>query len=154
MSSQTIPEAAALVAPHVLEYEYTRSVGPIVGRFLGALMEKKVLGIRMKDGRVLVPPTEYDPQTGDALTEFVEVGTSGAVTTWAWVSQPRRKQPLDRPFAWALVLLDGADTPFLHAVDVAAEANMSTGMRVRIRWSEERVGGIKDIACFEPEAES
>jgi uncharacterized OB-fold protein len=28
---------------------------------------------------------------------------------------------------------------------------MSTGMRVRVRWRDERVGGIKDIECFEPE---
>jgi hypothetical protein len=29
---------------------------------------------------------------------------------------------------------------------------MSTGMRVRIRWAEEREGHIADIACFEPES--
>ena len=27
---------------------------------------------------------------------------------------------------------------------------MSTGMRVRVRWADERVGAITDIACFEP----
>jgi hypothetical protein len=27
---------------------------------------------------------------------------------------------------------------------------MRTGMRVRIRWAEERQGDIRDIACFEP----
>jgi uncharacterized OB-fold protein len=27
---------------------------------------------------------------------------------------------------------------------------MKTGMRVRIRWAEERKGSINDIACFEP----
>jgi hypothetical protein len=28
---------------------------------------------------------------------------------------------------------------------------MSTGMRVRVRWRDKRVGEIQDIACFVPE---
>ena len=46
------------------------------------------MGIKGADGRVLVPPTEYDPMTGEDLTEMVEVGPAGTVTTWAWVRQP------------------------------------------------------------------
>ena len=142
--------ADILSAPHVLEYPYTRSVGPVIGRFLTGLRERRIQGIRMRDGRVLVPPTEYDPVTSEALEEFVEVGQAGVVTTWAWVASPRRNSPLDRPFAWALVRLDGADTALLHAVDAGDESVMRTGMRVRVRWQEETVGGIRDIACFEP----
>jgi hypothetical protein len=145
-------ELTALTAPHVLEYPYTRSVGPIIGRFLGGLRDRRILGVRAKGGRVLVPPTEYDPETSDPLDELVEVGQSGVVKTWAWVAQPRPKHPLQRPFAWALVQLDGADTALLHAVDAGDEAKMATGMRVRVRWRDETVGEIQDIACFEPEA--
>jgi uncharacterized OB-fold protein len=151
MTQQRTSAAPPLVAPHELEFPYTRSVGPVIGRFFGALMEKKVLGIRMSDGRVLVPPTEYDPQTAEPLSEFVEVGDAGVVTTWAWIADPRKDQPLDRPFAWALIKLDGADTSMLHAVDGGDDSAMSTGMRVRARWRDERVGEIRDIECFEPE---
>src|SRR5438552_2843367 len=80
---------AVLSAPNILEYPYSRSVGPVISRFLTGLRERRIEGIRATDGRVLVPPTEYDPETGDALTEFVEVGTAGVVTTWAWVTSPR-----------------------------------------------------------------
>ena len=83
------------------------------------------------------------------LSEFVEVGTSGVVTTWAWIAEPRSNQPLDRPFAWALVKLEGADTGLLHAVDAGDESRMRTGMRVKVRWREERQGHITDIECFE-----
>jgi uncharacterized OB-fold protein len=38
----------------------------------------------------------------------------------------------------------------LHAVDVTDPAQMRTGMRVQVRWAEETVGHIRDIACFEP----
>ena len=150
MSSRATPRTA-LSAPHVLEYTYTRSVGPVIGRFFGALQARKIVGIRARDGRVLVPPAEYDPQTGEALSEFVEVGRAGVVTTWAWVPSPRPNQPLDRPFAWALIRLDGADTAMLHAVDARDESRMATGMRVRARWRDETAGDIHDIVCFEPE---
>ncbi len=154
MTAPTSAGTDTLFAPHVLEYTYTRSVGPVVGKFFGGLEERKLFGIRTKSGKVLVPPTEYDPDTGDELSEFVEVGQAGVVTTWAWVNEPRPKHPLDKPFAWALIRLDGADTPMLHAIDAGAASGMSTGMRVKVRWREETLGELQDIVCFEPEAAS
>ena len=139
-----------LTALHVLEYPYKRSVGPVIGRFLTGLRDKRFEGIRARDGRVLVPPVEYDPQTAAELSEFVEVGPGGVVTTWAWIGEPRPNNPLQKPFAWALIKLDGADSALLHAVDARDEKNMKTGMRVAPRWREERTGHILDIECFEP----
>ena len=125
-----------LSAPYVLEYPYRRSVGPVIGRFLGGLRDGRIEGVRTASGRVIVPPTEYDPESGAALglaaEDFVEVGQAGVVTTWAWVEAPRPNQPLGHPFAFALIRLDGADTALLHAVDAGAIENMKTGMRVQI----------------------
>ena len=141
-----------LVATHVLEYPYTRSVGPVIGRFLAGLKDGRIEGVRAQDGRVLVPPTEYDPATGEAVTdEWVEVGPGGEVTTWAWLAEPRSNNPLDHGFAWALIKLDGADTAMLHVVDAGDESAMWTGMRVRARFREEGQGLITDIECFEVE---
>jgi len=136
-----------LEAPYVLEYTYQRSTGPVIGRFLTGLRERRIEGIRA-GGKVLVPPLEYDPETGEASGEFVEVGQEGVVTTWAWVDAPRRFHPLQKPFAWALIRLDGADTAMVHAVD-AELGTMKTGVRVRARWRAERIGSIRDIECFE-----
>jgi uncharacterized OB-fold protein len=146
------PDGEVLVAPNILEYPYTRTVGPIIGRFMTSLRDGRIEGIRTMDGRVMVPPTEYDPDTGESLSEFVEVGQAGVVTTWSWVTTPRPKHPLDRPFAWALIRLDGADTAMLHVVDAGDESRMATGMRVRVKWRDERVGEIQDIDCFVPQA--
>jgi uncharacterized protein len=146
-------EPDVLVAPNILEYPYTRTLGPVIGRFMTGLREGRIEGIRAADGRVIVPPTEYDPATGEQLDDFVPVGEAGVVTTWAWVGEPRASHPLDRPFAWALIKLDGADTSLLHVVDAGDEARMATGMRVRARWRPERVGEIQDLACFVPEDE-
>lgn len=145
---------AVLVAPNVVEYPFSRTTGPVIGAFFTALREGFVVGIRAADGRVVVPPFEYDPVTSETLTEIVEVADVGEVLTWAWVTQPLDGQPLDRPFAFALIRLDGADTGLLHAVDTGDEARMRTGMRVQARWRDEREGHIADIVCFEPIGEA
>jgi uncharacterized OB-fold protein len=137
---------------YTLELPYRRSLGPVVGGFLTGLRDATVLGSRTAAGRVIVPPLEYDPDTGDDVTDLVPVGSAGVVRTWAWVTEPLRNHPLDRPFAWVMVQLDGADTTLLHALDVASIDDVRTGQRVQIRWAPERRGHMTDIACFEPEA--
>ncbi|MEV0375259.1 OB-fold domain-containing protein [Streptomyces sp. NPDC050636] len=139
-----------LTAPLVVEFPFTRSLGPVQSAFLTGLRERTVLGVRASDGRVVVPPAEYDPVTAEEIRDLVEVGAAGTVTTWAWNPAPRRGQPLATPFAWVLVRLDGADTALLHALDAPGPDAVHTGMRVRIRWAAERTGAITDIACFTP----
>lgn len=141
-----------LQAPVTVAFDYTRSTGPVVGRFLTGLRDGVVVGGRTSTGQVVVPPLEFDPVTHEPTTEFVEVSSVGTVTSWTWVPEPVKDQPFDRPFAFALVTLDGADVPLLHALDVSSPAEVTTGMRVRVRWAAERVGHINDIACFEPVA--
>jgi len=142
-----------LSAPVTVAFDYTRSTGPVVGRFLTGLRDGVVVGGRTSAGEVVVPPLEYDPDTHEQTTDFVEVASVGTVTSWTWVPEPVAEQPFDRPFAFALVTLDGATRPFLHALDVTSPDQVSTGMRVQVRWAEERTGSITDIACFEPVAE-
>jgi uncharacterized OB-fold protein len=138
-----------------LEYPYTRTTGPVMGAFLTGLRDGKILGNRCGN-RVLCPPLEYDPDTAEPLgdaTDMVDVGPGGAVKSWTWVAQPTRKHPFDHPFAFALIQLDGADTPFVHAVDAGSEGAMSTGMRVAARFRDERHGAITDV-YFVPEADA
>ncbi|MEU9236206.1 Zn-ribbon domain-containing OB-fold protein [Streptomyces subrutilus] len=139
-----------LRAPLVVEFPFTRSLGPVQSAFLTGLREGIVLGVKTSDGTVMVPPVEYDPRTAEEIRELVEVAATGTVTTWAWNDRPRPNQPLDTPFAWVLVKLDGADTALLHALDAPGPEAVRTGMRVRVRWAAERSGAITDIACFEP----
>ncbi|BCJ41209.1 DNA-binding protein [Actinoplanes ianthinogenes] len=139
-----------LSAPLTISFDYTRSLGPVLGRFMTALRERRVLGSRTADGRVHVPPLEYDPATHAPVIDLVEVRPTGTVTSWTWTDRPLDGQPLDRPFAWALIRLDGADTALLHAVDAGSRELMRTGMRVSIRWAADRTGHIRDIACFQP----
>jgi uncharacterized OB-fold protein len=150
MPEPTTAELPPLSAPYTLEYPYHRSTGPVIGRFLAGLRDHTILGSRTKDGRVLVPAAEYD-ETGEATGDLVQVGSSGTVTTWTWIAQPRKNHPLQRPFAFALIRLDGAATPLLHVVDAGHESAMRTGMVVQAHWRAETIGSIADIECFVPE---
>jgi uncharacterized OB-fold protein len=157
---QIDPHEPPLSAPLRLSFDYTRSVGPLLSQFFTALRERRILGVRGSDGRVHVPPAEFDPVTYDRLTEIVPVASVGTVVSWTWQPAPLEAQPLDRPFAWALIKLDGADTPLLHAVDAGSSDKISTGARVHAHWIDEPVGAITDIAYFalgdeaEPEGEA
>ncbi len=137
-----------LRAPLVIEYPFERTTGPVMGAFLTGLRERVIVGIRGADGRVIVPPPEYDPVTAEDLTEMVEVGPAGVVTASAWVAEPRPEHPLDRPFAWALIRPDGADTAMVHVVDAGSADAVLVGTRVTPKWRDERVGEIGDIEYF------
>jgi len=146
-----------LLEPHVLDYPggYTRSVGPVIGRFLTGLRNGRIEAVRLADGRVLVPPTEYDPTTSAEVaadgSHWIEVGPRGTVQTFTWVTQPRAgKNPLTKPFAFALIRPDGADTALLHVVDCGVPDAMRVGMRVAPRWRAERTGHITDIEAWVP----
>jgi uncharacterized protein len=144
------PSPAPLRAPLDIEFDYTRSLGPVLSQFMAALADRRILGARGADGRVHAPPFEYDPVSSEPPGELTEVGPEGTVLSWSWMPEPLEGQPLTEPFAWALIRLDGADTAMLHAVDAGSAAAMRTGLRVRARWAASRVGSIRDIACFEP----
>jgi len=139
-----------------LEYPYTRTLGPVIGPFLTALRDGRILGIRC-GSRVICPPIEFDPDTCETLSpDFVEVGPGGTVENWTWIAEPSRKHPFREPFAFVQVKLDGADTTMTHAVKAAGPEAMSTGMRVMAQFHEtleERTGAITDV-YFVPEADA
>lgn len=144
-------EGEVLRAPHVLEYTYHRSVGPVVGAFLTGLRDGEIFGARSSSG-LMVPPNEYDPVTGEDIEGLEPLPTTGTVKSWAWAAHPLADQPLRRPFAWALITLDGADGALLHVVDAGSPQAMASGMRVEARFvpADQRRGHILDIECFVP----
>jgi uncharacterized OB-fold protein len=149
----------SLTADHSLAFPggYTRSVGPVIGRFLTELRDGRLVGVRTAAGGVLFPPVEYDTDGEPVTEEFVEVGPDGTVGAYAWVPRPRPDHPLDRPFAWALITPDGADTAMVHVLDLGVfevgavpPKTLRAGLRVRPKWRAERTGAIGDIECFRP----
>src|SRR4029079_7725788 len=83
-----------------IQFPYKRSLGPVVGAFMTALTDRRIIGIRRGD-RVIAPPLEWDPDTAEELAhDFVDVGPAGTVESWSWVASPTAQHPLDHPFAF------------------------------------------------------
>jgi len=133
-----------------LTFPFSRTLGSTISTFCSAMAQGQIIGVRI-GGQVYAPPLEYDPETSaDAGSDWVKVGPKGTVSSWTWVPQPTHLHPLDRPFAFAFIKLDGSDTAMIHVVDAGSESAMSVGMRVEASFKpvEDRNGRIDDIAAF------
>ena len=133
----------------VSEFPYKHSTGEVIGRFLAGLKEqKRIWGQRVAGQGVVVPPLGYSEVDASAGGEWVEVRPTGTVTAVAVVREPiANLHPADRPFAFVLVKLDGADTALAHVVTDDLDT-LRVGTRVEAVWAAERTGSIRDIECF------
>lgn len=129
---------------------YTWWVGATGSRFLTALRdEKKIFGNRCPAcKKVYVPPRMNCGRCFRDITEWVELGLEGEVSAYTIVRHPFKLHPAAPVFAYALVLLDGADVGFLHIIKERLEL-LKKGARVRARFRENRTGHIMDIDSFE-----
>ena len=71
-------EPTGLTAPYHLEYAYKRGLGPVLGAFFSGLQRGELIGVRGVEGEVFCPPTEYHPQTAEALSEIAEAPSERA----------------------------------------------------------------------------
>ena len=72
-----------LRAPLEIEFDYTRSLGPVLSRFMTALADRRILGARGADGRVHAPPFEYDPVSAEPPASLTEVGGSALTGSYS-----------------------------------------------------------------------
>lgn len=129
---------------------YTWWVGETGSRFLLSIRDdRKLLGNKCsRCNTVFVPPRKNCGRCFVDIDEWVEVGNEGVVIAHTIVRYPFEVHPVDVPFAYAMIKLDGADVGFLHIIKENLDA-LKNGVRVRARFREERTGHILDIDSFE-----
>ncbi len=148
---------APLVEHHVLEYPggYTRSIGPALSPLLHRPARRRDRRRPPADGRVMVPPTEYDPMTAAALDEYVEVGPAGhgappgpgstsrgpASTTSTSRSRSRSCGPT------------APTPPMVHVVDAARGLDARSACGCSRAGAAERVGYVTDLDAWVPLAD-
>ncbi len=132
-----------------MEFPYKHSTGETIGRFLAGLKEQQTIwGQRVAGQGVVVPPLGYSELDASEGGTWVAVKPTGTVTAVAGVQKPLDQlHPSDRPFAFVLVKLDGADTALAHIV-VDGHERVKVGSRVEAVWADERTGTIRDVARF------
>ena len=141
-----------LRAPFELGYTYKRSNGPVMSEFFNALAEHKILGTQSSTGKVFAPAAEFDPDTNESLKNLKEVGPGGCIESFSWIADPQHHHLIKKPFAFALIKLDQADTSILHMISGCDEGDLEIGTRVTAAWSDTKEQRITDIKFFELES--
>ena len=135
--------------------EYTVGAGRTLSRFLAGIMEGRLLGRRCGScQKVYVPPKGACPTCGVPMDGEVPVEDSGTLTTFCVVNVPFEGQTMKLPYVYGSILLDGADLPILHLIQVPAnEARI--GMRLVAEWAPpaERRPTLESIRWFVPTGE-
>ena len=139
-----------MVLDGFIEVPYKWSTGPLVGRFLTELRDnKKIMGARCPScGKVYTPPLDVCGPCFMELSELIEVGPEGVVTSYTVVKEPLHFRPKEPPYIIAAIRLKGADMDMIHFVHAPEEA-MRIGMAVRAVFEEKREGKFLDIRHFE-----
>lgn len=137
-----------LTSEQILQVPYNYSAGPVASRFLAALRdEQRIYGIKCRScNTVYCPPRSVCGRCFTSLSEWVEVGPEGVLTSFTEVRYEEEVHPR-RPLVVGLILLSGADTGFSHLL-LEEQANLKSGDTVRAVFAEERRGHILDIAGF------
>ena len=142
----------SLVYESRIKVPYTWSVGETGSRFLIGLRDhKKIFGTKCsKCDMVYLPPRKNCGQCFLENLEWVELGSQGTLITYTMVRYESSAMPMKPPFAYGIILLDGASTGMVHFLGEVDPEEIKPGMRVEAVFKEERIGDILDIRYFRP----
>ncbi len=145
-----------LVKKQILSIPQRFATGPVMGKFLMALKNKKILANKCpRCGRLQLPPREVCAECVVRATDWVEVGPEGKITimdiTYYASPDPLTGETRETPYVAAHFLLEGCKghETLWHELKPEDHVRAKKGDRVRPVWNEHRVGAITDIKYFE-----
>lgn len=135
-----------------LDLKFRHSYGIHYDRFYREMRDNmRIMGVKCpKCGAVLLPPRPYCGFCFSPVEEWVELSDEGYVMTFTVVHLPFIGQPTEPPYAYAFIMLDGADVQLPHILGEVDNDDIEVGMRVRAVWNEDRKGTLHDIRYFRP----
>ena len=157
-----VPEQELLVLKKTISVNQRYATGPVMGKMLKALKDKKILATKCPEcGRIQLPAREFCAACRVEAPEFVEVGPKGTVTindiVYYSSPDPLTGEARETPYGSINVLLDGCqgNETFWHYIrpdqtfKITERWNEKLGTRVRPVWAKKRKGEISDILYFE-----
>jgi hypothetical protein len=147
------PEALRVVDERPVSYVF--EPGLVLSAFFRSLAEGRIEGGRCAScGDVYVPPHDRCPACGSGPMATVAVASAGVVVSFTVVHLPVVGFDADVPFAWARILLDGADVPVPHVLGDVDLDEVYVGQRVEAVWAPpgERRTSWEAILHFRPVA--
>jgi uncharacterized OB-fold protein len=133
-----------------IKVPYKHTAGAYVEKFITEIgKNNKIFGVKCpKCGEVSVPPKMICFKCFEKMEEWVEVGNQGTITGFTVVSHSTPVMPLEPPFAYALIKLDGSDTDFVHIINEGDPKKLEIGARVEAVFKEKPRKRILDIEYF------
>jgi len=138
--------------PFTFGYKYR--VGKWLDRYIDALAEGKILGVKCPDcGRVIVPPRSVCGTCHAKLEEFVEVGPFGELVNFTVGHvkiETGEVKDAGEPYIVGMIKLDGADSLITGLVKGVDPKGLKPGIRLKAVFADEPKGTVKDLAHFTP----
>jgi uncharacterized OB-fold protein len=150
--SEPMAEQKPFIVNQSLVINYRYFAGKVGSRFFAQLRDKKkILGIRcQKCNRVYLPPRSTCGRCFSQLRKWVPLSGQGTLETYTVIYRPQPTYPVEVPFAYGVIRLDGADTGIGHLLGEVDFSRLHIGMRVQAVFKEQRQGNMLDIKYFKP----
>ena len=150
--TKSIEEMGTFVIEGKIDLPASFSCGAVASRFFIEMRDnKRIMGTRCPNcNRVYVPPRATCKTCFGQLSEWVQVSDRGTLLSYATVHQPGPVQPVEPPFVYGIVQLDGADTGLVHLLGEVDLERLRVGMRLQAVFQDKRNGNILDIKYFRP----
>jgi len=152
--ADTQKPVTTIKTPIAIHYDY--SIGAGASTFMRAIREGRILGSRCPDtGKVYVPPRLTSVETASPMSELVELPDRGVIYTYYIVNIKFYDQVLEIPYAYAYIVLDGADSAIMHLIQECPVKEIRPGMRVQAVWKDraEWTESLENIRYFKPTGE-
>jgi len=159
---EVVEDEELLVLKKVISVQQRFATGPVMGKYLNGLKEKKIFGNRCPEcKRLQIPPREVCAVCRIRVEAFEEVGPKGNIrlldTAYYASPDPLTGETRETPYAMAYILLDGCkgQEVFAHFIRddqidrIDMGWNEKKGTIVRPVWAEERKGKVTDIRYYE-----
>lgn len=135
--------------------EYVWDLGIAMGRYLAELRNGRLVGRKCpRCERILFPPRSFCEQCFAPTSEWVPLGDTGVVQTFAICHIAWDATRIPTPKVPAVIAIDGASDKMglLHLIGGVDPNQVSVGQRVRAVWrpASERTGSVTDILYFVP----
>ncbi len=163
---ETRQEQELLTLKKTISVNQRFATGPVFGKFLKGLKNKKILAVRCPEcGRLQTPPREACAICRVRNTEWVEVGPTGEMRMMEYCyyasPDPLTGETRETPYGAIGILLDGCkdEEVFWHLLNPeqldrvkmgsVINGKVTHGSRLRPVWNGKRTGSIEDIKYFE-----
>jgi len=129
-----------------------RIEGSGIRRMLEGMKGARLIGVRCdRCGTVYLPGPFYCRKCHVRIDQPVEVSDRGQVMAYTVGYADVRGNPLEVPRISLMVKLDGCHSWIMGVGEEMGPEEVHIGMRVRVRWKEERTGNLQDMESFVPE---